>query len=262
MMIERSPADPVDNPRGTSRIASVPVVNPPSNATTATRVCGRMRAAILCGELIPGQKLGIDAMRKRFDAGATPLREALNRLSAEGLVVFHDLRGFYVVDLDEESLAELFRTRTKFFAFVIGEAVAHGDSVWEEEVLVAFHRLAKTPWSMSRDYFDLNPDFINRLHELYRAVFSGCGSRWLVDFGLRLLHESDRFFWLVMKSKFESNEPQPMLRSIVEAIVAHDADRAVRLATTLQEHVAATIIGARKAIAGQTSARRSEPAAE
>jgi len=238
----------------------VPVADPPSNATTATRVCARMRAAILCGELIPGQKLAIDAMRKRFDAGATPLREALNRLTAEGLVVFHDLRGFYVVDLDEEGLVELFRTRTKFFAFVIAEAIAHGDGAWEEKVLVAFHRLTKTPWSMSQDRFDLNPDFINLLHEFYRAVFSGCGSRWLVDFGLRLLHESDRFFWLVMKSKFESNEPQPMLRSIVEAIVAHDADRAVRLATTLQEHVAATIIGARKAIAGQTSAHPSEPA--
>ena len=50
-----------------------------------------------------------------------------------------------------------------------------------------------------------------------------------------------------MKSKFETNEPQPMLRSIVEAIVARDAERAGQLSTALQEHVGATIIAAHKA---------------
>ena len=74
------------------------------------------------------QKLGIDVMRKRFDTGATPVREALNRLTAEGLVTFRDLRGFYVVDLDADELIELFHTRTRFFAFIIREAISHGDA--------------------------------------------------------------------------------------------------------------------------------------
>jgi hypothetical protein len=89
----------------------MPLSDLPSNSTTATRVCARLRYAILSGELIPGQKLGIDAMRKRFEAGATPVREALNRLMAEGLVAFRDLRGFDVVDFGEQELVELFRTR-------------------------------------------------------------------------------------------------------------------------------------------------------
>jgi DNA-binding GntR family transcriptional regulator len=231
---------------GTRWIAAVPPVSSPPNPTNATKVCARMREAILAGALLPGQKLGIDAMRNRFEAGATPVREALNRLTAEGLVTFRDLRGFYVVNLDENELVELFHTRTRFFAFVLREAIVHGDAAWEENVLIAFHRLSKTPWSMSKEHFELNPDFLSRLHAFYTAVFSGCGSRWLTDFGLRLLHESDRFFWLVMKSKFETNEPEPMLRTIVEAIVARDVELAVQLSTTLQEHIATTIIGARK----------------
>jgi len=232
---------------GTRWIAAMSPANSPPNSTNATKVCARMREAILTGALLPGQKLPIDVMRKRFDAGATPVREALNRLTAEGLVTFRDLRGFYVVDLDADELLELFRTRTRFFAFIIREAISHGDAAWEEQVVIAFHRLSKTPWSTSNDHFELNPDFLNCLHAFYSAVFSGCGSRWLVDFGLRLLHESDRFFWLVMKSKFETNEPQPMLRSMVDAILARDAERAVQLSTALQEHVGTTIIAARKA---------------
>lgn len=245
--IERSSTDPVDNQYATRWIAAVPPVSSLPHSTNATKVCARMRDAILSGALLPGQKLPIDVMGRRFDAGATPVREALNRLTAEGLVTFRDLRGFYVVDLDTDELVELFDTRTRFFAFIIREAISQGDAAWEERVVIAFHRLSKTPWSTSKEHFDLNPDFLNRLHAFYTAVFSGCGSRWLVDFGLRLLHESDRFFWIVMKSKFETNEPQPMLRSIVDAIVARDAERAVHLSTTLQEHVGTTIIAARKA---------------
>ncbi|HXP75989.1 MAG TPA: GntR family transcriptional regulator [Stellaceae bacterium] len=237
--------------------------DPRSIRTTATKVCARLREAILGGELVPGQKLAIDAMGDRFGAGATPVREALNRLSSEGLVAFRDLRGFYVVELDEAELIELFRTRTKFFAFLMREAITTGDGAWEEGVVVAFHRLTKTPWSTDKELFRLNPNFITRLHEFYTALFSGCGSRWLVEFGLRLLHESDRFFWLVMKSKFETNEPEPMLRSIVEAIVARDVDRAVHLVTRLQEHVAETILNGRKAMdAGKRSRRIAKPAAE
>lgn len=34
---------------------------------------------------------------------------------------------------------------------IIREAVTHGDAAWEEKVLIAFHRLSKTPWSMSKE---------------------------------------------------------------------------------------------------------------
>lgn len=216
--------------------------------TAATMVYKRLREAILSGELSPGQKLGIDAMRARFDSGATPVREALNRLVSEGLVISRDLRGFSVADLDEAELRELYKARAKYFAFLLREAIEHGGGDWEERVIVAYHRLSKTPWSISEKEFKLNTDFAERLMEFYLALFSGCGSRWLVDFAVRLHQECSRFFWMVMESKFETNEPESMHRSLVDAVVARDADRAVHIITTLNERLAETVLKRRAAI--------------
>src|SRR5690606_2674715 len=59
-------------------------------ATVASQLYQRLRADILLGELEPGSKLRLSALAQQYDAGAIPLREALNRLSAEQLVSQHD----------------------------------------------------------------------------------------------------------------------------------------------------------------------------
>ncbi len=221
--------------------------------TAATMVYTRLREAILSGELIPGQKLGIDAVRERFDAGATPVREALNRLVSEGLVTSRDLRGFSVADLTESELLELYSARTKYDAFLLREAIENGGSDWEERVIVAYYRLTKTPWSISDREFKLNPDFAARLLDFYVALISGCGSRWLVDFAVRLHQECNRFLSMVLKSKIETNEPESMHRSLVDAAIARDADRAVQIITVLNERLAQTVVKRHASIDGGES---------
>jgi len=213
--------------------------------TAATAVYDSLREAILCGELRPGQKLGIDAMRERFGAGATPVREALNRLVADGLVVSRDLRGFSVSDLDEADLLDLYHARGKFFPFLIREVIKNGDAAWEERVVVAYHRLSKTPWSSSDNEFRLNPEFRGRLLDFYIALYSGCGSRHLVDFAMRLHRESNRFLWIVMKSKFETNEPESMRQRLMDAVLARDVDRAIEVIELFNEKLSQTVLKGR-----------------
>ena len=54
------------------------------DSSLATTAYGRLKNDIVSGLWEPGTKLGIAALRKYYDSGATPLREALNRLAAEG----------------------------------------------------------------------------------------------------------------------------------------------------------------------------------
>ena len=53
----------------------------------------RIRRDILYGELFPDEKLQIEAVSERYGIGAVPVREALNRLSSEGLVARKSHRG-------------------------------------------------------------------------------------------------------------------------------------------------------------------------
>jgi DNA-binding transcriptional MocR family regulator len=57
----------------------------------------RLRSDILGGELLPGMKLKLDALRDRYEVSVNTLRETLSRLAADGLVEAEGQRGFTVI---------------------------------------------------------------------------------------------------------------------------------------------------------------------
>src|SRR3990172_5019394 len=81
------------------------------HGTLASSVYERLRQDVLTGELLPGHKLRIDALRLRYGVGASPVREALNRLVSEGLVTLEDQKGFRVAPVSLDELRELTHTR-------------------------------------------------------------------------------------------------------------------------------------------------------
>lgn len=90
-----------------------------------------LRELILDQRVAPGDHLNIEALAPRMGISQTPLREALVRLEAEGLVVKRPPRGRYLVAplLDEQSFEHLYLVRTllepaaaQLAATAIGEA--------------------------------------------------------------------------------------------------------------------------------------------
>ena len=65
-----------------------------TSATFATSTYGRVRADIIGCLLAPGLRLRIRDLCERYGVSLSPMREALNRLVAEGLVIADDHRGF------------------------------------------------------------------------------------------------------------------------------------------------------------------------
>jgi DNA-binding GntR family transcriptional regulator len=71
-----------------------------------------LRDAILNGTFTPGQMLRQDDVANRLGVSRSPLREALPRLEAEGIVVLHPRRGYAVAALDPKEIAEVFNLRS------------------------------------------------------------------------------------------------------------------------------------------------------
>jgi DNA-binding GntR family transcriptional regulator len=67
-----------------------------------------LRQAILSCDLAPGQKLVIDQLSLEMDLSPIPIRAALQRLSAEGLVVITPHTGAVVSSASPESISEVF----------------------------------------------------------------------------------------------------------------------------------------------------------
>jgi DNA-binding GntR family transcriptional regulator len=210
----------------------------PSQATTqASGVFDRLRADLLSGRLEPGRKLPMRFLTDTYQTGQTPLREALNRLSAEGLVNCHDQRGFYVAGISQEELAELTKTRCWVEALALRQSMAASTPAWEEALVLAHHRLAKTPRSLNAESFEDNPEW-ERQHQTYHVALIGqCGSQSLIQFCRQLYDRLYRYRQLAISKSFPSRRVADEHKLILDAVLAGDAERAVALLT---QHYVAT----------------------
>ena len=74
-------------------------------------VAQRIREMILSGQLNPGDRLQQDELADTFGVSTMPVREALRRLQAEGLVDFRPRRGATVAQISLSEYEEIFRIR-------------------------------------------------------------------------------------------------------------------------------------------------------
>jgi DNA-binding GntR family transcriptional regulator len=79
--------------------------------TSAERAVGELREVILRGELPAGARLGEVELAERLGVSRTPVREALSRLAAEGLVQIVPNRGARVATWTVEELEGVFELR-------------------------------------------------------------------------------------------------------------------------------------------------------
>lgn len=87
-------------------------------------VLEELRGAITSGELRPGAPIRQDALAARLQVSRVPLREALKALEAEGLVVHHVHRGYFVAQLSLADLEEIYRIRALLETEAVSRALA------------------------------------------------------------------------------------------------------------------------------------------
>lgn len=83
-----------------------------------------LRAAIIRGELAPGRRLVIDEIARRLEVSAIPIREALQSLQAEGLVVSAPHVGATVAQVSEDEVHEVFAIMEGLETVAVREAAA------------------------------------------------------------------------------------------------------------------------------------------
>ncbi len=84
----------------------------------------QLRTAIAKGELLPGQKLRQEELAARFQISSTPVREALRKLEAEGLVTSIPHQGVFVSRVDPAEMEERYKIRAMLETYALREAMA------------------------------------------------------------------------------------------------------------------------------------------
>src|SRR5580698_989427 len=91
-------------------------------ATKADEIALALEEAIVSGELTPGSVLRQEQVSAQYAVSRTPVREALRRLAALGLVSFEANRGFRVRTLSRSEMWEAFLLRAELESLVTGVA--------------------------------------------------------------------------------------------------------------------------------------------
>jgi DNA-binding GntR family transcriptional regulator len=197
--------------------------------TRATSVYDRLREDLLGGALEPGAKLAMESLAERYSAGVTPLREALNRLLSDGLVERREQRGFVVAGISDADLAEITKTRCWLEEVALRESIALHSAEWEENLVLAHHRLSRTPRSLSADHFENNPEWEPLHRAFHRALIAGCDSRWLLSFCDQLADQHHRYRRLSAPRAFSTRPVSTEHQQLMDAAIAGHVDEAVQL---------------------------------
>jgi GntR family carbon starvation induced transcriptional regulator len=206
--------------------------------TLAERATQRIEADIVRGALAPNARLGIAETAARYGIGATPLREALSRLAARGLVNAIGKRGFRVQSISRDDLADIVRIRSVLEREAIRLSIVAGDGAWEGEIVGALHQLKRYVTENPKGFGEGEPTF-DTLHKRFHAsLIAACGSPRLIAACARLYDEAYRYRRLMMAS-FKS--PGAFVHShetLADAAISRATGRAQILA---EAHIASTL---------------------
>lgn len=123
-----------------------------------------LRHAIIDGEIQPGTRLGQDELCEQFGVSQAPVREALRKLEAEGLVEHRPNRGVFVLGLERDELLEVIApTRVLLERY----AIMHSLQNKPDELLSGLARIVDTMTSaVARDDLQEMNDLDVEFHEL------------------------------------------------------------------------------------------------
>src|ERR1700733_2344791 len=155
--------------------------NTPSVETVGESAYRRIRTDIIFGVLLPGQKLKLERISEVYGTSVTTLRELLNRMSSEGLIVAEGQRGFEVAPVSADEFKQVAALRLLLENHAIEQSFAAGDLDWEGRVVSAHHKLAV----MERRMLDgqrQNQELWKQCDwDFHHALISACGSDVLLD---------------------------------------------------------------------------------
>ena len=196
---------------------------PPSSARTLVESSyNRLRSDIIAGKLVPGAKLRIEELREVYRIGASPLREALNRLAGEGFVTVEEQRGFKVAPISMNDLQDLSRMRIMLECEALRESIRNGDDEWEANLVAAHHRLQKAEQSYGKNL----GEWERRNEEFHEALVAACASPWLLRLRHILYEQHKRYRFIAILTRDENRDVHLEHLKIMEATLSRDMDAA------------------------------------
>jgi len=187
-----------------------------------------LRDAILSGQLGPSERLNQDELARRLGVSRAPIRDALNRLEAKGLVkTLSRAGGVVVAETSEQEMVSIYELR----AILDSASTRLACERMSEEDL---ERLAAIVAETERVTQVNDLAAIVQAHaQFHYLIYAACGNPELMRVAQNLWDRSYRYRVMALSSSENAQRGLAQHRAILTALQARDIHQAVALA---EEH--------------------------
>lgn len=210
----------------------LPADHQPATGTVGASVYQQIKRDIIFGELAPATKLKLNALKARYHASLTTLRETLNRLSSEGFVRAEQQRGFFVSPVSARDLCEITELRVLLECSAVQTSVRRGDTDWEGDLVAAHHKLSLMEQQLLRGDESQKQQWKRYDWQFHLALIQACDSRNLLDLHAVIYDKYLRYQMLVLT--YRGAEAVDEHKAIFNAALARDAEKTSAL---LESHI-------------------------
>jgi len=188
-----------------------------NNETRASTAYYKIKEDILIGKLQPGHKLRLETLKADYVVGNSPLREALNRLLSNGMVVRRENKGFSVSKVSIHEFKDIIKNRCWFEEIALRESIKNANDNYDEEILLAVHRLSKADTNDISSYEKLRRDF-------HTSILSACNSNLLLLHCQQLYEQTLRYQNLLPSDDHETEVEN--YKKILDSILSRNEKEA------------------------------------
>src|SRR3954468_456940 len=192
--------------------------------TRAEVVYEEIRRRIMRGILPPASPLNQDALALELGVSVTPVREAVRRLEAEGLLRVHAHRSVLVSPLSLSELSEIYDVRLQLDP----HAAAVATTKASEEALARIEQMART--EVSSD--PLEQATINRA--FHRAIYAESDNGLMIGILDRLWERTDRYRIMLVSSEIDV---KVVVQEHLEIVAAMQSRQSRQVAKLIRAHV-------------------------
>ena len=212
----------------------------------------RLRHDVLSGNHVAGTKLKVEDLQATYGFSSSPLREALSRLSQEGLVRADERRGFRVAHLSVDDLHDITRMRLMLDVQALRESIEHGDDAWEASIVAAFYRLDKVEARLPDGPVILDDEWSGLHRDFHATLLAACPSQRQLAWSASLFDQAERYRRVSARHRKVARRKSTEHKRLMDATLKRDADTACAL---LGEHIMGTqrnVVAALSAFEDQT----------
>ena len=197
------------------------------SSSLTEEIYDKLYKSIMNGEIQPGANLNISSLKEEFGVSLAVVREALLKLTAQGIVEQRPNCGFDVVELNKERLEHVMEARRLNEGAALKLALKNGDIQWQSNIIAKAYELEHTQVYLDEEKRKINPEWNERHKEFHYALIKGCGNDVLLSICSYLWNNSQVYRKQSLLMKGEGRDFNEEHKCLMDAVLKREEKEAI-----------------------------------